>query len=83
MAKNSFENSMKRLEDIVSKMESGELPLDDSLKLFEEGIKLSRELNKTLEDAERKVEMLLKDEKSGLKTQPFADGENDGEGELH
>ena len=54
----SFEKKLSRLEEIVNKMESGELSLDDSLKLFEEGVKLSRECNKELNEAEQKVKLL-------------------------
>ena len=75
VAEPKFETAMKRLEEIVAKMESGDLPLDESLKLFEEGIKLSRVLNKKLEEAERKVEVLVKDEKGGFRTEPFDEGE--------
>jgi len=73
MAEQKFETNMKRLEEIVTKMESGELSLEESLKLFEEGIKLSRMLNKRLEEAERKVEMLVKDEAGNQKAVPFED----------
>ena len=66
-----FEQAMKRLEEIVAKMEKGELSLDESLKLFEEGVGLTRMLNKQLEEAERKVEVLTKDESGKLKTEPF------------
>ena len=58
----SFEKALKQLEEIVHKLESGELGLEESLKLFEEGVKLSRMCNKKLELAERKIEMLTKDE---------------------
>ena len=75
MKEESFESAIKRLEDIVSKMEGGELPLDESLALFEEGVKLSRVLNKRLEEAERKVEMLVKDESRELRTEPFKEEE--------
>lgn len=54
-----FEKKLGRLEDIVDKMETGELTLEDSLKLFEEGVKLSRECNVQLSDAEQKVKLLL------------------------
>ena len=59
----SFEKALKQLEEIVHKLESGDLGLEDSLKLFEEGIKLSRFCSKKLELAEKKIEMLTKDEK--------------------
>ncbi len=56
----SFEDSLKRLEEIVQKLEEGELSLDESLKLFEEGIEISRACTKKLSDAEKKVEKLIK-----------------------
>ena len=56
----SFEESLKKLETIVDQLEKGDLPLEDSLKLFEEGVQLSRECQKHLELAEGKVEILLK-----------------------
>lgn len=55
----TFENSVKELDTIVSKMESGELSLDESLKLFEQGVKLTRACQKTLADAEAKIEKLM------------------------
>ncbi len=54
-----FEKKLNRLEEIVGKMESGDLALEESLKLFEEGIRLSRECNAQLTDAEQKVKILL------------------------
>jgi len=54
-----FEKKLKRLEDIVEKMESGDLSLDDSMKLFEEGVKMSRECQSQLTVAEEKVKLLL------------------------
>lgn len=54
-----FEKKLGRLEDIVEKMETGELTLEDSLKLFEEGVKLSRDCNVQLNEAEQKVKILL------------------------
>ncbi len=54
-----FEKKLTRLEEIVAKMESGDLPLEDSLKFFEEGVKLSRECNSQLSQAEQKVKLLL------------------------
>lgn len=56
----SFEASLHRLEQIVKKLEAGDLALDDALKLFEEGIHLSQQCQKQLEEAESKVEILLK-----------------------
>lgn len=54
-----FEKRLTRLEEIVEKMETGELTLEHSLKLFEEGVKLSRECNSQLTEAEQKVKLLL------------------------
>ncbi len=55
----NFENRLTRLEEIVAAMENGELSLEDSLKSFEEGVKISRECHKQLNDAEQKVKLLL------------------------
>jgi exodeoxyribonuclease VII small subunit len=66
-----FETALKRLEEIVRKLESGELPLDSALELFEEGIQLSRYCSSTLERAERRVEILLKNEAGQLRATPF------------
>lgn len=61
-----FESAVKRLEEIVNKLEAGDLSLDDSIKLFEEGVKLYQICLKRLDEAEKKVEILLKD-KNGNK----------------
>ena len=58
----TFEASLEQLEKIVRKLEDGDLPLEDSLKLFETGIRLSRECQERLTQAERRIEILLKDE---------------------
>lgn len=58
----TFEASLEQLEKIVRKLEDGDLPLEDSLKLFETGIRLSRECQERLNQAERRIEILLKDE---------------------
>ena len=54
-----FEKKLSRLEEIVQKMEKGDLALEDSLKLFEEGVKLSRECHSRLNEAESKVKLLM------------------------
>jgi exodeoxyribonuclease VII small subunit len=66
-----FESALKRLEEIVRKLEAGELSLDSTLELFEEGIKLSRFCHSRLEQAERRVEILLKDESGQTRAVPF------------
>lgn len=67
-----FEDGLKRLEEIVAKLESGNLSLDDSLKLFEEGVKLVRFCNERLAEAQQKVELLTKDQTGNvIGSQPF------------
>lgn len=58
MAVKTFEQSMTELESIVTKLEAGDITLDDSLELFEEGIKLAKNCQKKLDDAEKKVKIL-------------------------
>lgn len=66
-----FEDAVKRLEEIVNKLEAGDLSLDDSIKLFEEGVRLYQVCIKRLDEAEKKVEILLKD-KNGIRLlKPF------------
>ena len=67
----SFEESLKKLESIVDKLEKGDLSLEESLKLFEEGVGLSATCKKELEEAEVKVQMLIKQRDGSLKTEPF------------
>jgi exodeoxyribonuclease VII small subunit len=75
--KPDFERSLARLEEVVSKLESPQLSLDDAMKLFEEGVGLSRECQKQLEEAEGRVEILLKKADGKLAAEPF-DPEGDG-----
>lgn len=67
----SFEESLKKLETIVDKLEKGDLSLEESLKLFEEGVGLSANCKKELEEAEGKVELLIKQRDGSFKTEPF------------
>ncbi len=67
----SFEDSLKKLEEIVAQMERGDLPLEESVKLFEEGTRLSAECRKQLEEAEGKMEMLVKQRDGSMKREPF------------
>ena len=69
--KPEFEYSLTRLEEIVRKLESANLSLDDAMKLFEEGVQLSRDCQKHLEQAEGRVEILLKKAGGELAPQPF------------
>ncbi|MBC7372047.1 MAG: exodeoxyribonuclease VII small subunit [Bdellovibrionaceae bacterium] len=63
-----FEKKLGRLEEIVGKMEKGDLALEDSLTLFEEGVKLSRECHQKLNDAEAKVKLLVSMDQDGKAT---------------
>lgn len=67
-----FEKALERLEVIVTELERGELSLDDSLKIFEEGVKLSKTCLKMLDEAERKVEILVKDKDGRKRLQAFS-----------
>jgi exodeoxyribonuclease VII small subunit len=67
----NFEESLKKLESIVEKLEKGDLPLEDSLKLFEEGVGLSAACKKELDEAEGKVQLLVKQRDGSLKAEPF------------
>jgi exodeoxyribonuclease VII small subunit len=68
----TFEESLKKLETIVGQLEHGDLPLEDSVKLFEEGMTLSVECKKQIEEAEGKVEILIKQRDGSMKREPFA-----------
>jgi exodeoxyribonuclease VII small subunit len=67
------------LEKIVSKLEDGEIPLEESLKLFEEGIRLSRLCNQKLEEAEKRVEILMKGKNGMIKLHPFDPSTSSGQ----
>lgn len=67
----SFEAALKQLEEIVLRLERGELPLEESLKLYEEGIRLARLCHAKLEQAEGRIEMMLKDARG----EPVADAD--------
>ncbi len=68
---NDFEKSFQQLEKIVQRLETEELPLDESLELFEEGIRLSRFCNQKLEEVEKKIELILADAKGQPRVEPF------------
>ncbi len=71
----SFEEALKRLEEVVARLEKGNLPLEESLALFQEGIGLVKRCEALLDTAEEKIEMLIQ-EGGGLKRIPFPTGEN-------
>ena len=70
--KGEFEKSLTRLEEVVKRMESTDLSLDEAMKLFEEGVKLSRECQKQLEEAEGRVEILLRKADGKIAAEPFS-----------
>ncbi len=67
----TFEESLKKLEVIVDQLEKGDLALEDSLKLFEEGVGLSAACKKELDEAEGKVQVLIRQRDGSLKAEPF------------
>ena len=79
MTEKSFEKALVDLEKIVEKMEEGGLSLNESLALFEKGVKLARFLRGELDKAEKKIEILLKDEKGDIKEEPFSLSEKEAE----
>ncbi len=79
MAGVKFEQAMARLEAIVGELEKGDLPLDESLKIFEEGIRLSKNCLKVLEDAERKIEVLVQDKNGKRQLSAYSTEDGDGE----
>jgi exodeoxyribonuclease VII small subunit len=66
-----FEDCLARLEQIVAALETGNLPLEESMKVFEEGVQLARHCARYLDDAERRIEVLAKDEGGTTVTRPF------------
>jgi exodeoxyribonuclease VII small subunit len=79
MAEKKFEKAMERLEGIVESLEKGDLPLEDSLKIFEEGMELVNFCSRKLEEAEQKVTLLIKEGSGRFTQQPFEPGEKDEE----
>lgn len=79
---NEFESAFQKLEGIVAKLENEEISLDESLKLFEEGVTLSRFCHAKLEEIEKKIETIVADSKGNPKTSPFdEEGEDAGDDE--
>ena len=68
-----FEIALKRLEEIVATLEGKNESLENSMKLFEEGVKLTKSLRNHLESAEQRIKVLMKDTEGNLKTEDFKD----------
>jgi exodeoxyribonuclease VII small subunit len=66
-----FEEALKKLQDLVEKLEKGDLPLEEAMECFSEGIRISQFCHNKLEEAEKRVEMLLKDQQGGWASAPF------------
>lgn len=79
MAQKNFETSIKRLEEIVQDLEKGDLPLEESLKVFEEGMNLIKFCSEKLEEVEQKVTMLVKESDSKYVRQPFDIEKDEGD----
>ena len=71
MAKKKFEDTLLELEKIVQRLEDPDVPLDEAVALFEDGIKLSRFCSQKLDEVEKRVDLLVKDEQGGLATRGF------------
>jgi exodeoxyribonuclease VII small subunit len=67
----TFEESLKQLEKIVDQLERGDLPLEESLRLFEEGVRLSSACKQELDAAEGKVQILMKERDGSMRAEPF------------
>lgn len=76
MATEKFETSLKKLEEVVRRLEGGSLSLEDSLKAFEEGVRHAAFCSKKLDEAERRVEVLLKQKDGSFKREPFEPEDN-------
>ncbi len=70
-----FEEALARLEAVVDRLESGELPLEESLRLFEEGVHLTKICTHRLEEAERRISILLKNERGEMTEAAFDEGQ--------
>lgn len=76
MATEKFETSLKKLEEVVRRLEGGSLSLEESLKAFEEGVRHAAFCSKKLDEAERRVEVLLKQKDGSFKREPFEPEDN-------
>lgn len=76
--KEKFEEALQKLEAIVAQMEEGDLSLEETLKAFEEGVRLAKFCTTKLDEAERKVEKLIRDQAGKVQPIPFSEAEDDG-----
>jgi len=78
MVKQTFEQAMKQLEQIVQELESGDQPLETAIEKFEEGVKLSKFCTQKLDETEKRITILLKDQEGNVFEKPFR-SENESE----
>ena len=78
MAKLTFEKSMKQLEQIVQELESGDLSLEMAIKKFEEGIRLTKFCSEKLDETEKRITMLLRDQEGNISEEPFITDDETG-----
>jgi exodeoxyribonuclease VII small subunit len=74
----SFEAALKRLEDVLDSLEHGDLPLEEAMRAFEEGVQLVRVCHQKLDEVDQRVEILLKDDAGRFFTRPFPEEEGEG-----
>lgn len=74
----SFEAALTRLEEVLNALEHGDLPLEEAMRAFEEGARLVRFCHQKLDEVEKRVELLLKDETGRFFTRPFPEEEPEG-----
>ena len=79
MPKQTFEKSIRQLEEIVQELESGDLPLEKAMHRFEEGIGLSKQCAKMLDETEKRISVLVQDTDGALTEKPFSADEQDSE----
>lgn len=80
LAIKDFEEALNRLEEIVRRLEAGDLSLEEAMRLFEEGMRLSAYCSSKLEEADRRVEILVRNTRGRLEAKPFTPGDNDERG---
>ena len=78
MAKKTFEQAIKQLEQIVQELESGDMPLEKAIKTFEEGIQLSKFCSEKLDETEKRITILMQGSDGELAEVPFAGGNDKG-----
>jgi exodeoxyribonuclease VII small subunit len=75
----NFEAQLKRLDEVLEALEHGDLPLEEAMRLFEEGVRLVKACHQKLDEVEKRVELLLKNESGRFFTRPFPEEEGEGD----